>query len=98
MEWLALPIRKFQPTVKLRYSMDRRSLRQRRGQEDARQRVPSGTSTLIRVERGMSPRRAQSDKQLGRQFAHPYHFEPSDAPRAEEHVPSGTVRVQVSSS
>jgi hypothetical protein len=39
---------------------------------------------------------AQADKQLGRQFAHPYHFEPSDAPRAEEHVPSGSVRVQVS--
>lgn len=33
--------------------------------------------------------------QLGRQFAHPYHFHPSDAPRATEPVPQGTVRAQI---
>ena len=32
---------------------------------------------------------------LGRQFAHPYHFHPSDAPRAMEPVPQGTVRAQI---
>lgn len=35
--------------------------------------------------------------QKGRSLIHPYHFPPSEAPRASEPVPSGTVRVQVSS-
>ncbi|WWC65686.1 uncharacterized protein I303_108307 [Kwoniella dejecticola CBS 10117] len=34
-------------------------------------------------------------KDRGRQFFHPYHFPPSDAPRAAEPVPYGTCRVQV---
>ncbi|KAL1408303.1 hypothetical protein Q8F55_005109 [Vanrija albida] len=34
-------------------------------------------------------------KELGRQFAHPYHWPPSDLPRAAEPVPEGTCRVQV---
>ncbi|WOO77674.1 Phospholipase D1 [Vanrija pseudolonga] len=34
-------------------------------------------------------------KELGRQFAHPYHWPPSDLPRASEPVPEGTCRVQV---
>ncbi|KIR56547.1 phospholipase D [Cryptococcus gattii Ru294] len=33
----------------------------------------------------------------GRQFFHPYHFPPSEAPRATEPIPHGTSRVQVSS-
>lgn len=31
----------------------------------------------------------------GRSYAHPYHFHPSTAPRAEEEVPKGNMRVQV---
>ncbi|OCF77820.1 phospholipase D [Kwoniella mangroviensis CBS 8886] len=34
-------------------------------------------------------------KERGRQFFHPYHFPPSEAPRAAEPVPYGTCRVQV---
>ncbi|KAL7424937.1 hypothetical protein Q5752_000624 [Cryptotrichosporon argae] len=34
-------------------------------------------------------------KERGRQFAHPYHWPPSEAPRASEPVPSGHARVQV---
>ncbi|ODO00720.1 phospholipase D [Cryptococcus wingfieldii CBS 7118] len=34
-------------------------------------------------------------KEAGRQFFHPYHFPPSDLPRADEAVPHGTSRVQV---
>ncbi|WVF68604.1 hypothetical protein IAT40_003374 [Kwoniella sp. CBS 6097] len=34
-------------------------------------------------------------KDRGRQFFHPYHFPPSEAPRASEPVPHGTCRVQV---
>ncbi|EIW71690.1 hypothetical protein TREMEDRAFT_71238 [Tremella mesenterica DSM 1558] len=34
-------------------------------------------------------------KERGRQLVHPYHFHPSDAPRASEAVPFGTCRVQV---
>ncbi|WWD20129.1 hypothetical protein CI109_104605 [Kwoniella shandongensis] len=34
-------------------------------------------------------------KDRGRQFFHPYHFPPSDAPRAAEPVPHGQCRVQV---
>ncbi|EAL20780.1 hypothetical protein CNBE1430 [Cryptococcus deneoformans B-3501A] len=34
-------------------------------------------------------------KEAGRQFFHPYHFPPSEAPRATEPIPHGTSRVQV---
>lgn len=34
-------------------------------------------------------------KEKGRQLYHPFHFPPSEAPRAHEEVPSGTARVQV---
>ncbi|WVQ75129.1 hypothetical protein IAR50_004738 [Cryptococcus sp. DSM 104548] len=34
-------------------------------------------------------------KEKGRQFFHPFHFPPSDLPRASEAVPHGTSRVQV---
>ncbi|KAK4685290.1 phospholipase D1/2, partial [Tremellales sp. Uapishka_1] len=34
-------------------------------------------------------------REKGRQFAHPYHWPPSEQPRASEAVPSGTCRVQV---
>lgn len=34
-------------------------------------------------------------KEKGRQMLHPYHWPPSDQPRAEEPVPEGTCRVQV---
>ncbi|KNX49943.2 phospholipase D [Cryptococcus deuterogattii R265] len=34
-------------------------------------------------------------KETGRQFFHPYHFPPSEAPRATEPIPHGTSRVQV---
>ncbi|ORX37927.1 hypothetical protein BD324DRAFT_623854 [Kockovaella imperatae] len=34
-------------------------------------------------------------KEKGRQFAHPYHWPPSEAPRAKEDVPNGHCRVQV---
>jgi hypothetical protein len=33
--------------------------------------------------------------QIGRELYHPYHFPPSEAPRAQEPVPHGTCRVQV---
>ncbi|EJT48644.1 hypothetical protein A1Q1_02371 [Trichosporon asahii var. asahii CBS 2479] len=34
-------------------------------------------------------------KEKGRQLYHPFHFPPSEEPRAHEEVPSGTARVQV---
>jgi phospholipase D1/2 len=33
--------------------------------------------------------------ELGRQLTHPYHWPPSEQPRASESIPDGTCRVQV---
>ena len=69
---------------------------ERRGETIQRQPVKAGSPASCRVERGEpSYHRGRAHLQRGRQLYHPYHFPPSEQPRAAEPVPSGTCRVQV---